>query len=328
MSPRCWASLRALAFTGGVIGAFFSGPRALAEDSVHIATWSGDRAGAFAYTFDDGIRDQVSLAAPMLDALGIKATFAINPGKTSTTSNFGSGTWDNWRALARNGHEIANHSQTHPNLSQVTDAMVLEKEIIGAKSIIEQEIGQPCITFVYPFNAESEASRAVVKKSHLVWTGGERKTYGGPAFTAAKANAWIDEAIAKKTLLIAMIHGIENGYLPFTGRAVFKEHLDYAKSKEAQVWIAPLGMIKRYEAERTAAKLVITSGANKCVIILSTTFEPRVYNVPLTIVIGSGSAKTVSAKRLGGGDIPAMIHGEHILCEIVPGPGEVMVTWK
>lgn len=303
-------------------------PQCPAQDSARVATWSGDRAGAFAFTFDDGYRQHVTIAAPMLDALGLKATFAINPGKTSANGNTGNGTWDDWRALARGGHEIANHSMTHPNLSQVADAATLEQEIVGAQAIIEKQLGQPCSTFVYPFNAESAAARALVRKSHSAWTGGERKAYGGPDFTTAKANAWIDEAIAQRSLIVAMIHGIDGGYLPFANRAVLKDHLDYAKAHEAQVWIAPLGVIRRYAAEREVATLAVKGGPGTAVISLTTTLDATAYAVPLTVVIASGAAMTVSARRAGGGAIPARIVGDHLLCDVVPGPGAVTVSWK
>jgi peptidoglycan/xylan/chitin deacetylase (PgdA/CDA1 family) len=297
-----------------------------AEDTVRIANWQGDRAGAFAFTFDDGQREQAAIAAPMLDALGLKATFVINPGKTPQNGESWFGTWEQWRTLAKNGHEIGNHAMTHENLSKASDE-VLQREVVEAKALIEKEMGLPCYTFVYPFNAEGDAARALVKKTHPVWSSGERKAYGGPQFTAAKANAWIDEAIAQKSLVIAMIHGIDSGYLPFAGRAIFKDHLDYVKSKEAQVWVAPLATIKRYAAERDAAKLDVQAGAKKAVITLTCTLDPKIYNVPLTVVIANGGAKTVSAKRAGD-EVAATISGDHILCEIVPGAEPVTVTWK
>ena len=308
-----------------IAGALFAVAEA-AEDSVRIAKWQGDRAGAFAFTFDDGQREQAAIAAPMLDALGLKATFVINPGKTPQNGESWFGSWEQWRALAKNGHEIGNHAMTHENLSKASDE-VLQREVVDAKALIEKEMALPCYTFVYPFNAEGDAARALVKKTHPVWSSGERKAYGGPNFTAAKANAWIDEAIAQKSLVIAMIHGIDTGYLPFTGRAIFKDHLDYVKSKESQAWIATLATIKRYAAERDAAKLDVQASAKKAVITLTCTLDPVIYNVPLTVVIASGGAKNVTAKRAGG-EVAAIISGDHILCEIVPGAEAVTVTWK
>jgi peptidoglycan/xylan/chitin deacetylase (PgdA/CDA1 family) len=302
-------------------------PLVRAEEPVRIAKWQGDRAGAFAFTFDDGQREQIALAAPMLDALRLKATFVINPGKTPANGESWFGSWEQWRALAKNGHEIGNHAMTHENLSKATDE-VLQREVVDAKALIEKEMGLPCYTFVYPFNAEGDAARALVKKTHPVWSSGERKAYGGPNFTAAKANAWIDEAIEKKSLLIAMIHGIDTGYLPFTGRAIFKDHLDYVKSKDAQVWVAPLGTIKRYEAERDVAKLEIYGGVKMAKFTLTCPLDAAIYNVPLTVVIASGAVKSVNAKREGGGEVAATISSATIQCEVVPGQGMVTVTWK
>lgn len=309
----------------------FSGLAAsAADDAVRIAKWQGDRAGAFALTFDDGQREQVALAGPMLDALGLKATFVINPGKTpAKTGENWFGSWDEWRALAKNGHEIGNHSMTHPNFTMLPEGK-LEEEIITAQKRIEQELGQPCITFCYPFNAETPASREMVKRSHAVSTSGERKAYGGPQFTADKANTWVDEAIAKKDLVVAMIHGIDTGYLPFTGRAVLKDHLDYLKSKEAQVWIAPIGVIGRYRQQRDATKLELHGGAQLVKFTLTCPLDPKTYNVPLTVVIVCGATpKAPVAKREGGSEpIPVSVHGDAIHCEVVPGAGQVTVTWK
>lgn len=301
-----------------------------ADDAVHIAKWQGDRAGAFALTFDDGQREQVTLAGPMLDALGLKATFVINPGKTTVkTGETWNGSWDEWRAMAKNGHEIGNHSMTHANFNQVKDEG-LEEEIVTAQKRIEQELGQPCITFCYPFNAETPASRIVVKRTHAVATDTKRKAYGGKDFTADKANAWVDEAIAKQDLVVAMIHGIDTGYLPFTGRAVFKDHLDYLKSKEAQVWIAPLGVIGRYQQQREVAKLESKAGAHQATFTLTCPLDAKTYHIPLTVVIACGAApKTPIAKRDGASEaVPVSIHGDAIHCEVVPGPGLVTVTWK
>jgi peptidoglycan/xylan/chitin deacetylase (PgdA/CDA1 family) len=294
-----------------------------------VAHWDGDRAGALAFTFDDGQREQAIIAAPLLEAVGLRATFVINPGKTPASGEAWNGSWDDWRALAKKGHEIGNHSMTHPNFTSTPEAK-LQEEIVDAQQRIAKEIGEPCVTFAYPFNAETPASRELVRKTHPVWTGGERKAYGGPAFTAAKANAWADEAIAKHSLVIAMIHGIETGYLPFAGRAIFKEHLDYVKSKEADLWVAPLGTIGRYQLERAACQLDAKAGAGQVVFTLTSSLDPALYTVPLTVVVDCGTAgKTPSAKREGAAQpIVVIAKGNFVLCEIVPGKGAVTVKWK
>jgi hypothetical protein len=45
-------------------------PAAFTEPSAHLATFASDRPGAISYTFDDNLRDQYTLAVPMLNEVG------------------------------------------------------------------------------------------------------------------------------------------------------------------------------------------------------------------------------------------------------------------
>src|SRR5471032_2868792 len=69
--------------------------------------WPNGAKGAVSLTYDDGYDSQLENAAPLLDRLGLKATFFL------TVENIDERLPD-WQALARNGHEIGNHTSTHP----------------------------------------------------------------------------------------------------------------------------------------------------------------------------------------------------------------------
>jgi len=63
--------------------------------------------GYVSLAYDDGLDSQLDIAAPQLEAAGLHGTFYL--------------TWDNmkdrageWATLARRGHELANHTMTHP----------------------------------------------------------------------------------------------------------------------------------------------------------------------------------------------------------------------
>lgn len=63
--------------------------------------------GYVSLTYDDGLASQLEIAAPQLERAGFRGTFYL--------------TWDNmkdrasdWAELARRGHELANHSVSHP----------------------------------------------------------------------------------------------------------------------------------------------------------------------------------------------------------------------
>jgi peptidoglycan/xylan/chitin deacetylase (PgdA/CDA1 family) len=56
-----------------------------AVPQVRIARFADDRSAAISYTFDDNLRDQYTLAVPMLNDAGFKGTFFVIPGATAET---------------------------------------------------------------------------------------------------------------------------------------------------------------------------------------------------------------------------------------------------
>lgn len=79
--------------------------------------------GFVSLTYDDGLDSQLDLAVPQLDRAGLHGTFYL--------------TWDNmkdraseWSALPRRGHELANHTMTHPcDLQRQAPATFAAREI-------------------------------------------------------------------------------------------------------------------------------------------------------------------------------------------------------
>jgi peptidoglycan/xylan/chitin deacetylase (PgdA/CDA1 family) len=119
-------------------------------------------------TFDDGLLDNYELALPELVKRHMTATFFIAPGYYAQTR------WVNPRTrrwsdepregynlarpclnarhiaeLARLGMEIACHSFTHRKLTTISHDE-LNQEIVGAKKVLEDNIGQAVETFCYP----------------------------------------------------------------------------------------------------------------------------------------------------------------------------------
>jgi peptidoglycan/xylan/chitin deacetylase (PgdA/CDA1 family) len=59
-------------------------------------------------------------------------------------------TWKDMRAVAAEGVEIGCHTATHPILSQIFDPIEIEREVRGAKDLIEDRLGLPVRHFSYP----------------------------------------------------------------------------------------------------------------------------------------------------------------------------------
>jgi peptidoglycan/xylan/chitin deacetylase (PgdA/CDA1 family) len=62
---------------------------------------------AVSLTFDDSRLSQIDMGIPLLDRFNIKGTFYITPDLTEKHL-------PDWIEASENGHEIRNHTMTHP----------------------------------------------------------------------------------------------------------------------------------------------------------------------------------------------------------------------
>lgn len=69
--------------------------------------WPGGRKAAIVLTYDDALVSHLDVAAPQLEAAGLRGTFFLN-------GTFVAKDIPRWRRLAKIGHELGNHSMFHP----------------------------------------------------------------------------------------------------------------------------------------------------------------------------------------------------------------------
>lgn len=105
-------------------------------------------AGMICLILDDNWANQYAFAIPAIEARGGRATIATNP---STFGGSNRMTSAQVLDLFNRGHEIANHGQTHLDMTTLTAAQ-RAAEWDDAQSAITSLIGQPATTFVYPYN--------------------------------------------------------------------------------------------------------------------------------------------------------------------------------
>lgn len=109
------------------------------------------------FTFDDAYESTLRNALPLLDRNGFKGTFYVVSAKAGATSD-----WDRphdrplaglelLRTAASAGHEIGNHTRTHPRLCDLSPEEQ-ETEIAGAHRDLA-EAGLEPRTLCYPFGA-------------------------------------------------------------------------------------------------------------------------------------------------------------------------------
>src|SRR5688572_33007717 len=75
--------------------------------------WRGKKC-AVVITYDDAIDQHLDHAVPVLDSLGLKATFYVTGFSTSMQKRL-----NDWKKLATNGHELGNHTLYHPCLGNM-----------------------------------------------------------------------------------------------------------------------------------------------------------------------------------------------------------------
>jgi peptidoglycan/xylan/chitin deacetylase (PgdA/CDA1 family) len=129
--------------------------------------------GYAAITFDDGMRNNRTVAFPILQRYGIPATVYISIEMIGRVSPWVDPNGDNRmldtgeiQELAGAGWELGAHTMTHPDLSTLAyDAC--RREIEESKVALE-EIGQVSVeTFAYPFGRYNEQTIAAVRDSGL-----------------------------------------------------------------------------------------------------------------------------------------------------------------
>jgi cellulose synthase/poly-beta-1,6-N-acetylglucosamine synthase-like glycosyltransferase/peptidoglycan/xylan/chitin deacetylase (PgdA/CDA1 family)/spore germination protein YaaH len=118
----------------------------------YVVQRTGDRPGLIALTFDDGPDPRWTPA--ILDILKqeqVPATFFII-GKN------GQAYPDLVRRIVEDGHEVGNHSFTHPNLGEIPLSMV-ELELNATQRLIESETGRSTVLFRPPYFGDAEADK-------------------------------------------------------------------------------------------------------------------------------------------------------------------------
>jgi len=104
-----------------------------------------------ALTFDDGYRDCLEHALPILQSLGFPATFFIVAGRVGGMDDWMRGTrqpperlmdWDDLRRLVDAGMAVGSHSLTHGTLTP--------EEVSGSRRLLEDRLGIRVEHFAYP----------------------------------------------------------------------------------------------------------------------------------------------------------------------------------
>jgi peptidoglycan/xylan/chitin deacetylase (PgdA/CDA1 family) len=119
-----------------------------------------------AITFDDGYRDVLANAAPVLRRLGMPATAYVITGRISG-SDVSFLSWRQLKALEEAGVQIGSHTVDHAELPGLTDPAALQ-ELIQSRLALERHLGHPVQWFAYPAGRFDARTETLVRQAGYV----------------------------------------------------------------------------------------------------------------------------------------------------------------
>ena len=234
---------------------------------------------AVVLTYDDGLNVDLSNAIPALDSVGLKGTFYI-----SDYSNVLKDQIAGWRAAAKNGHELANHTVHHPcvgslpgrefvkpdyDLNNYTVRRMVD-EIRSMNVILKAIDGNSNRTFAYPCGDATIHDTSYIEplKNDFIAARGVKAEmlpidkidlynigcYPINGETGDQLVALVKKAMESHTLLVFLFHGVGGGHSLNVSIEAHRQLLYFLKENRANIWIAPLIEVAEYIKTSQAKK--------------------------------------------------------------------------
>ena len=121
--------------------------------------WSNKYKKAITFSYDDGVEQDLKLLE-IFKRYNIKATFNVNTALDANTDSWMYKDLEvkrlnlNENIKAYEGHEIAVHTLTHPNLCELEE-ITLQEELLKDRENIEKLFGKKPMGMAYPYGAYS-----------------------------------------------------------------------------------------------------------------------------------------------------------------------------
>jgi len=310
------------------------------DSSYEVATWFGFHDATVSYTFDDGCSGQFTKAIPIFDESGYKLTlFSVIDWSTEN--------WTKLQNAAKNGHEVASHTVTHPNLSNITKENQLI-ELQNSRDEINKRIpGYNCITIAYPFCAAGDYS--ICRNFYIAARGCQGLIEGktprdflnvssivcgsqGNLKTAADLNNITQSIISAKGWGVFLFHGIDNdgGYSPFSSDEL-RTNLEYVHAHDSQLWVSTFADASRYILERNALNVKELSVNDEFITLsVSDTLNNAVFNQAISLSRSLPAGWTNAEVTQNGKSATSKLVGigtsKKVQFDVVPDAGEVKIV--
>lgn len=238
--------------------------------------WPEGKRAAVSLTFDDARLSQIDTGLAVLDRCRVKATFYVTSGNIEERLA-------GWKKAAARGHEIANHSRSHPcsgtfafsrqNALEEYTLEVMAKELDAASAEIERLLGVRPTTFAYPCGQrfvgrgrEVKSYVPLVAERFLLGRGYFDEAANDPAFSdlaQAAGTAFDDmgfeqmgklvaEAARDGRWLIFVGHEIGEKGFQITDACALEALCKYLRDPANGFWVDTVEKIAKYVVEHRA----------------------------------------------------------------------------
>jgi len=241
-----------------------------------IFPWPGGARAAVALTYDDGLDIHLDHAIPDLESSNLRGTFFVSGDAASLRKRM-----EEWRAIARRGHELGNHTLFHPCLRHipgrertfVTPERNLENytvtrittEIRVMNTMLNLMDGRTVRTLAYTCGDETAggasfvdairpmllAARAFKNKFRALADPRTMDEHRVPGWavegdSAADMIAWVEDAVKSGSLAVFTFHGVGGGHGIDVDRQEHRKLLAWLHANRGRVWTAPFGAVMEH----------------------------------------------------------------------------------
>jgi len=228
-----------------------------------VKPWQG-KSCAVVLTYDDAIDQHLDNAVPILDSLGLKATFYITAFSTSMQKRM-----DEWKKLPAKGYELGNHTLYHPCMggpgiewvkpeydlrTYTVQRMIDETRMTNlflqamdgknrrtfAYTCGEMKIGDS--SFIMSMKKDFVAARVVNNQMHQIKDVDlyQVDCYLVNGETSGQLIGWAKKAMETHSLLVILFHGVGGGNSLNVSLAAHRQFLQYLKQNEQNIMIATM----------------------------------------------------------------------------------------
>ena len=237
--------------------------------------WPEGKRAAISLTFDDARGSQITNGIPLLDEYGVKATFYVSLANLEKQR-------EAWKTAAAGGHEIGNHTLTHPcsgNFSFIGDDRALEDytlermraELVESNATIEKLVGVTPVSFAYPCGQKYvgrgrnlKSYVPLVAEHFLSGRGWMDEWANDPAFCDMaqlmameldgkdfdQVKEVIDRRLADGGWLVLAGHEINNDGRQTTRMATLRALCEYARDPANGIWLDTVEAVTRHIHEQ------------------------------------------------------------------------------